>query len=68
MAVFAFCSQAVAIAMLTPRIVDVYHLIDAVCMAALLGVSYRLWFRLERRRVALALMKLIVFLGLYFLL
>jgi hypothetical protein len=68
MARFAFSSQAIGLALLIPNVDDVYHLIDLVSMAALLAVSHLFWFRLERRVAATALMKLSLFLGLYFLL
>jgi geranylgeranylglycerol-phosphate geranylgeranyltransferase len=67
-AMFAFSSQAFALAILTVGIDDVYHLLDLICMTALFGLSYRLWFRQEQRVEAVGLMKLSLFLGLYFLL
>lgn len=68
MAQLAFSAQAVGLALLIPRIVDIYHFIDLVSMSALLALSYSFWFRLERRVAATTLMKLSIFLGLYFLL
>lgn len=68
MASVAFALQALGLALLTLHISDAYHLIDLLGMAAVLATSYVYWFRLRRPSAATALMKLSVFLGLYFLL
>lgn len=68
MAMFAFSSQAIGLILLTPQVVDAYRFIDLASMTTLLAAAYYFWFHLERRVVAIALMKLSIFLGLYFLL
>jgi geranylgeranylglycerol-phosphate geranylgeranyltransferase len=68
MATLAFALQALGLALLTPLVNDLKHFIGLVTMTALLALSGFLWFHLQRRVAATGLMKLVIFLGLYFLL
>ena len=64
----AFAQQGLAVIVLCWQVRDMVAAICLFAMAVVLAMSYIYWFHLNRQTVALALMKLVVFLGLYFLL
>jgi geranylgeranylglycerol-phosphate geranylgeranyltransferase len=64
----AFTMQGLAIVILCWQIHGALSSICLLAMALVLVTSYVYWFHLDRQTVALALMKVVVLLGLYFLL
>ncbi len=64
----AFAQQGLAVIMLCSQIRDMVAVVCLLAMALVLATSYVYWFYLNRQAVALALMKLEVAFGLYFLL
>jgi geranylgeranylglycerol-phosphate geranylgeranyltransferase len=67
-ATFAFAAQGAGLILLSLRIVARFAIVDLLLMIALLVLSYLCWFTFGRQRSATALMKVVIFLGLYFLL
>jgi geranylgeranylglycerol-phosphate geranylgeranyltransferase len=67
-AIFAFALQGAALAFLITEIVVPHELAVMLLMVAIFIHSYRLWFRLGGEQKAIVLMKVQLFVGLYFLL
>jgi geranylgeranylglycerol-phosphate geranylgeranyltransferase len=67
-AIFAFAIQWIGLLLMTPRAQSVVAAVDLAAMSALLVTAGFYWFRLKRVASALAVMKAVIFLGLYFLL
>jgi geranylgeranylglycerol-phosphate geranylgeranyltransferase len=67
-ATLAFVFQGAGLALLSVQIAGWAELIDLSFMIALFASAYQFWFKLRRQNIAIALMKSVLFLGLYFLL
>jgi hypothetical protein len=66
-ALIAFSIQVVALLLLTTQVKTVYGGVVLLSMSALLAVSGLYWFKLTEREKAIAFMKILMFVGLYFL-
>lgn len=67
MATFAFALQAAGLILVSLQLAKLLDLLNLFAMTLLLALAYVYWFRLGRLKVATGLMKVVVFLGLYFL-
>lgn len=64
---FAFGSQSVGLFLVALQIEGATDLLVVLAMTLLFALSYLCWFKLARLKSATALMKAVIFLGLYFL-
>lgn len=63
----AFAAEAVGLLLLAPGAMHVLRAVDLLLMTALLALAYRCWFSWNRAARAVGIMKVVIFLGLYFL-
>jgi 4-hydroxybenzoate polyprenyltransferase len=63
----AFASEVVGLLLLVPGATHALPAIDLLIMTALLALAYLCWFKWHRTARAVGIMKVVIFLGLYFL-